>query len=90
MSRQQWYFEQIKAIGGVPVSTAEYRLINRYSGLALSFSGKTLTASNLSKAVTAPIRDWDATPSEVSSAAVRIWKAADQELIFTAPDRSNR
>lgn len=90
MSRQQWYFEQIKAIGGVPVSTVQYRLINRYSGLALSFSVSILTASSLSKAVTAPIRDWDATPSEVSAARVKTWKAAGQELIFTAQNHRSR
>ena len=95
MSRQQWYFERIKTIGGVSVSTAQYRLINRYSGLALSFSGNILTASNLSKAVTAPIRDWDARSSKLFPASFRVWKAADQKLIFltaresTARDRQH-
>jgi hypothetical protein len=80
MSRQQWYFERIKAIGGVPTSTVQYRLINRYSGLALSFSGGTLNAANLANAVTAPIRDWDTT----APTSFKVWKASDQELILTA------
>jgi hypothetical protein len=84
MSRQQWYFEQIKAVGGVPTLTVQYRLINRYSGLALSFSGSALTAANLTNAVTAPIRDWDAMSHDGSTAPFKIWRVSDQELIFTA------
>lgn len=80
MSRQQWYFERITAIGGVPISIAQYRLINRYSGLALSFSGAALSAANLTGTVTAPIRDWDTT----SPTSFKVWKASDQDLIFTA------
>jgi hypothetical protein len=84
MSRQQWYFEQIKAVGGEPTSTVQYRLINRYSGLALSFSGSTFTTASLTNAVTAPIRDWNAVSHDASAKPFRVWKVSDQELIFTA------
>jgi hypothetical protein len=84
MSRQQWYFERIKAVGGVPTSTVQYRLINRYSGLALSFSGSTFTVASLTNAVTAPIRDWDSVPYNAPAASFKVWKVSDQELIFTA------
>jgi hypothetical protein len=77
MSRQQWYFERIHAGEGTSTSAARYRLINRYSGLALSFTGDSLVAKKLANAVTAPIRDWEA-----SGAALKTWKAADQDCIF--------
>jgi hypothetical protein len=77
MSRQQWYFERIHAGEDTPTSAAHYRLINRYSGLALSFAGDSLVAKKLVHAVTAPIRDWDA-----SGGTWKIWKAADQDFVF--------
>ncbi|MDW5264591.1 MULTISPECIES: hypothetical protein [Acidobacteriaceae] len=77
MSRQQWYFERIDAGKDTRVVTAQYRLINRYSGLALSFAGDRLAAKKLADAVTAPIRDWDA-----SAGTFKVWKAADQECAF--------
>jgi hypothetical protein len=77
MSRQQWYFERIHASEDTPTSAAQYRLINRYSGLALSFTGDSLVAKKLANAVTAPIRDWDA-----SGGTWKIWKAADQDFVF--------
>lgn len=78
LSRQQWRFEEIKSKEDAAKSTPEYRLINRYSGLALSFSGKALDTTDLSNTITAPIRDWD--PSSTST--YKTWHAADQELIF--------
>jgi hypothetical protein len=77
MSRQQWYFERIHADSHERASTAQYRMINRYSGLALSFTGDRLAAKKLADAVTAPIRDWDA-----SAGTIKVWKAADQEFVF--------
>ncbi len=77
MSRQQWYFERIRSDHGVPLVTAQYRLINRYSGLALSFAGEALAAKRRINAVTAPVRDWDA-----PAGTFKVWKAADQELVF--------
>lgn len=77
MSRQQWYFERIRSDGDVPLSIARYRLINRYSGLALSFTGERLNAKRLANAITAPVRDWDA-----PAGTFKVWKAADQELVF--------
>ena len=78
LARQQWRFEEIKSKDGKRRSVPQYRLINRYSGLALSFSGKALDAADLSNAVTAPIRDWE--PS--STTTYKTWHADDQELIF--------
>lgn len=89
-SRQQWYFEAIKtdgAEGGAPTSEHRYRLINRYSGLALSVSGSALTAATLQDALTAPIRDWDA---QGAAGIFKVWKAADQELLFTAVHRASK
>lgn len=77
MSRQQWYFERIDA-GKDSGVTDQYRLINRYSGLALSFTGDNLVAKRLGAAVTAPIRDWDAS----AAGTFKVWKAADQEFVF--------
>lgn len=77
MSRQQWYFERIHTDEGMPSSAVQYRLINRYSGLALSFTGDSLVAKKLANAVTAPIRDWDA-----SGGTVKTWKSADQDCVF--------
>jgi hypothetical protein len=82
LSREQWRFEQITAIGGVAPATPEYRLVNRYSGLALSFPSATqaaITSSNVGNALTAPIRDWDST-----SATITTWPSADQELVFVS------
>jgi hypothetical protein len=76
-SRQEWYFERIRAVGDSPTATPHYRLINRYSGLALSVTVNCLSAKQLASAVTAPIRDWDAT-----AAAVRTWKAANQDFVL--------
>ena len=84
-SRQQWYFERILGTAQLSTSEPRYRLINRYSGLALSFTGSVLT-SDLSKAVTAPIRNWDALRQERAS-GIRVWQASDQELVFNAPLR---
>lgn len=75
-SRQQWYFERIGA-RAEETSSAHYRLINRYSGLALSFTGDRLMAKHLTNAMTAPIRDWDA-----SGGAFKTWKAADQNCVL--------
>lgn len=80
LSRQQWYFEPIKQISGTAVAANRYRLINRYSGLPLSFTAAGLTSSNLSAAVQAPNRDWDA----AAGSAYTAWKVADQTLIFVA------
>lgn len=80
MSRQQWYFERIHEVAGADASMVKYRLINRYSGLALSFTGDSLNPKKLRYVVTAPIRDWDA-PAGNS----RVWKAADQECIIAGP-----
>jgi hypothetical protein len=76
-SRQQWYFERIVAVAENAASAPHYRLINRYSGLALSFTGDRLAANQLASAVTAPIRDWDA-----SAATIKTWKAADQDFVL--------
>jgi hypothetical protein len=81
MSRQQWYFERIAS------KPDHYRLINRYSGLALSFTRDSLSAKKLADAVTVPIRDWDAVSQ--NSTPIRVWKAADQELILTT-NNTNR
>jgi hypothetical protein len=80
-SRQQWYFEKIRGLHGKTISSHGYRLINRYSGLALSFTGNSLSAGNLAAAVTAPIRDWDA-PQPNNS--FKVWKAVEQQLNLTA------
>jgi hypothetical protein len=82
-SRQQWYFERIKAIGGLLPSAVSYRLINRYSGLALSFRGDALAASDLEGALTAPARDWDSA-TERPIPAFKVWRAYDQELVLKA------
>ncbi|WP_323122861.1 RICIN domain-containing protein [Burkholderia alba] len=66
-ARQQWYFQRVASI-----SAATYRIVNRYSGLALSFPGNVLT-TDLSKVVTVPLRNWDATPG-----LIKIWKQSDQ------------
>jgi hypothetical protein len=80
LSRQQWYFEPIKQIGGTAASANYYRLINRYSGLPLAFVANGLTSGNLSSAVMVPNRDWDAAIAPSYSA----WHVADQTLIFVA------
>jgi len=80
ISRQQWYFEAIKTIEAAGAGHS-YRLINRYSGLALSFPGSALNAVTLENAVTAPIRDWDALDG---TGSFKTWKAADQALEFVA------
>ncbi|GLQ88745.1 hypothetical protein GCM10007898_23150 [Dyella flagellata] len=77
-ARQQWRFELITAIGGVVPSTPEYRLVNRYSGLALSFASNAFDSSQLSNVVTAPIRDWDAS----TNGPVPVWPTADQIVVF--------
>lgn len=77
-AREQWRFERIAGIGGVAPSTPEYRLVNRYSGLALSFGSGAFDSLQLGNAVTAPIRDWDAT----ASGPVSVWPMADQILVF--------
>ncbi|GLQ99272.1 hypothetical protein GCM10007863_36920 [Dyella mobilis] len=77
-ARQQWRFERITAIGGVAPSTPEYRLVNRYSGLALSFASAAFDSSQDGQSVTAPIRDWDAN----TSGSVSVWPMADQILVF--------
>lgn len=74
LSRQQWSFERIKTAAGA------YRIVSRYSGLALSFRGEGLTSEDLPEAVTVPIRDWD----PPSDAKYRSWHAADQEVILVA------
>lgn len=79
-SRQQWFFEPIRMIGGTAAPANEYRLVNRYSGLVLSFAAAGLTTSNLGLAVTAPSRDWD----PASGATYASWHVADQTLIFVA------
>ena len=78
LARQQWRFERITAIGGVAPPAPEYRLVNRYSGLALSFASGAFDANQLGNTVTAPIRDWDAT----TSGPVSVWPMADQILVF--------
>ena len=84
MPRQQWYFERIKPSSGTAASTVQYRLVNRYSGLALSFAGETLSTASLAQAVTAPIRDWDAAPVRTAGRPFKVWRASDQGWIFTA------
>jgi hypothetical protein len=83
ISRQQWYFERIQTNDGTAASKNRYRVMNRYSGLALSFSGEIFASGSLSRAVTAPPRDWDAVPA--GAKPFRVWRAADQEWVFTAP-----
>ncbi|WP_446743098.1 RICIN domain-containing protein [Silvibacterium acidisoli] len=80
-SRQQWYFEKIRDLHGRTVTSNQYRIVNRYSGLALSFSGSSLNANDLAAAVTVPIRDWDAA---ATGTHFKVWKAAEQELSLTA------
>ncbi|WP_197419536.1 RICIN domain-containing protein [Burkholderia sp. TSV86] len=72
--QQQWYFQKIggDAAGG-------YRIINRYSGLALSFTNGALT-SDLLNVVTVPIRSWIApwpTP-------IHVWGQDAQSLQLVA------
>lgn len=80
LSRQQWRFERVKATDEAAPTTPQYRLVNRYSGLALSFPGKNLTSANLADAVTVPIRDWD----PPSTAKYRAWRVTDQQFVFIA------
>lgn len=80
-SRQQWYFEKVRGLHGKNVSSNQYRLINRYSGLALSFTGDSLSAGKLAAAVTAPIRDWDA---QQTASRFKVWKATEQLLSLMA------
>ncbi|WP_266158609.1 RICIN domain-containing protein [Dyella silvatica] len=80
LSRQQWRFEKITAIGGVTPSVPQYRLINRYSNSALSFTSTVFDSGYFGLAVTAPMRDWDPSAGSTYSS----WHAADQELIFIA------
>ncbi|PWI41463.1 hypothetical protein CK485_21450 [Streptomyces sp. ICBB 8177] len=56
-ARQEWSVQQVMRSapsGGPSVPTGTYRLVNRYSGLALSLGGP-----RSHSAVTAPQRDWD-------------------------------
>ncbi|RLP83783.1 hypothetical protein D9V34_02950 [Mycetocola lacteus] len=55
---QQWSFQRVTTVpspAGASVPTAEYRLVNRYSGLALSVTG----GGDL-RTATSPIRQWNA------------------------------
>ncbi|WP_175891750.1 RICIN domain-containing protein, partial [Burkholderia cepacia] len=52
--QQQWYFQKIGSGG-----SGGYRIVNRYSGLALNVSGTAVT-SDLAGVTTVPIRSWDA------------------------------
>ncbi|RLP83784.1 hypothetical protein D9V34_02955 [Mycetocola lacteus] len=57
---QQWSFQRVTRVSGdrgPGKATDEYRLVNRYSGLALS-----LGSDANAPAVTAPIRQWNAQP----------------------------
>ncbi|MCS4277830.1 hypothetical protein M2390_003045 [Mycetocola sp. BIGb0189] len=57
---QQWSFQRVTRVSGdrgASTPTEEYRLVNRYSGLALS-----LSSDANAPAVTAPIRQWNAQP----------------------------
>ncbi|WP_323122261.1 RICIN domain-containing protein [Burkholderia alba] len=71
-ARQQWYFQKVAGAGG-----AAFRIVNRYSGLALSFPGSALT-TDLSTAVTAPLRNWDA----AAPASIQVWKQSDQAIVL--------
>ena len=54
---QEWFIQKVVSsprVQGPSVATGSYRLVNRYSGLALS-----LTASGSAAVATAPQRDWD-------------------------------
>lgn len=64
---QQWYLEHVSGVGNETL----YRLINRYSGLAFSFS--------YGFGLMAPVRDWDAT----SPASITVWPANNQLLRIT-------
>lgn len=60
---QQWSFQRVvttPVVSGAVTPTNEYRLVNRYSGLAISFSS---TAA--AQAVTSPIRQWEPTTGAV-------------------------
>lgn len=73
---QQWSFQPILTVpaqSGPAVPTGEYRLVNRYSGLALSLSP---TAAK--QAAMGPIRQWE--PPATATADKR--PAAAQELSF--------
>jgi hypothetical protein len=79
-SRQQWYFEKIRGMHGKTTKPNQYRLINRYSGLALSFKESSLSAGNQAAAVTVPIRDWDI---QQAANGFKVWKAAEQQITLT-------
>jgi hypothetical protein len=78
--QQQWYFQAIPATADAAPDSAGYRIVNRYSGLTLSFAGSVLT-SDLTQAVTAPIRNWDA----ASRSSIAVWSKGDQAVVLQQP-----
>ena len=80
---QEWYIQHIvrsPATRGPSVATGGYRLVNRYSGLALSL------ASQASQPVaTAPQRDWNNSGSKGQGGDTR--STAAQTLTFTSAGR---
>ncbi|WP_186112501.1 RICIN domain-containing protein [Burkholderia gladioli] len=72
--QQQWYFQKIGSGG-----SGGYRIVNRYSGLALNVSGTALT-SDLAGVTTVPIRSWDA----AAGASIPVWPQAGQALRLVA------
>jgi hypothetical protein len=74
---QEWYVERIldsSAESGPSLPTGAFRLVNRYSGLALS-----LTVGNGTQVATAPQRDWNNAGTTADTRSV-----AAQTLTFTA------
>ncbi|SFJ48848.1 RICIN domain-containing protein [Paraburkholderia megapolitana] len=70
--QQQWYFQKV-----VTGDAFAYRIVNRFSGLALSFPGSALTSS-LSGVVTAPIRSWDNSRPR----SIAVWGSFDQSIVL--------
>lgn len=70
--QQQWFFQRV-ATGDSSV----FRIVNRFSGLALSFPGSVLT-TDLSRVVTAPIRSWD----NAKPRSIAVWGQFDQGIIL--------
>ena len=78
---QEWYIQHIvrsPATRGPSVATGGYRLVNRYSGLALS-----LTSQASQPVATAPQRDWNNSGSKGGDTR----STAAQTLTFTSADR---
>jgi hypothetical protein len=75
---QQWSIEAVTRIdsSGRSVATGRYRIVNRYSGLALNLSHRQLA--------TVPMRSWDRarTADQLTRPGLPVWQQDDQQFTF--------